>query len=160
MERQQGLDLIGPGWVRAPQTTIGAATWYEDTLMGFDTNNNPLWNPDVLIASAPNGSSNPVPRCCSFGNIRATVSSDNILISFDQSLNNGYHLGGIRVGGTNWLWEASSPVGGMNGLGTYQISNVDYGGNTLQAVDRNVIYGYHGEFFSARHKGRTDHALL
>ena len=120
------------------------------------------WNPDTLIASASKGSTDPVPRCyCSFGNIRATISSNNILISFDQSLNDGWHLGGIRVGSTNWLWKASPAVAFMNGCGTYEISNgVLYAGNTVQAVDRNVIYGYHGEFFRERRTSLPKHALL
>jgi hypothetical protein len=140
---------LGPdGSARA--VTMGAALWYQSSLAGFDTNGNPMWNPETLLASAPNASSDPVPRCCSFGNVRTTISSNNILISFDQSLNNGWHLGGIRLGGTNWLWKAS-PAGNLNGLGTYEISNgVSYGGNTLQAMDRNIIYGYHGEFFRSQ----------
>jgi hypothetical protein len=153
------------GWISfgpdgsARRTTIGVATWYEDTLAGYDASNNPVWNPDTLIASASNGSTDPVPRDDSFGNMRATISSNNILISFDQSLNNGWHLGGIRVGGTNWLWKASPAVAIMNGLGTYEISNgVTYAGNTVQAVDRNVIYGYHGEFFRGQGQaGQTMH---
>jgi len=153
------------GWISfgpdgsARRATIGIATWYEDSLAGYDANNNPIWNPDTLIASAPNGGTDPVPRDSSFGNVRATISSNNILISFDQSLNNGWHLGGIRVGASQWLWKASPAVGSMNGCGTYEISNgVAYGGNTVQAVDRNVIYGYHGEFFRGQGQaGQTMH---
>ncbi len=146
-------DSPARGWISfgpdgsARSTIIGSADWYESTLSGFDANDNPVWNPETLIASAPEGSSDPVPRCCSFGNVRTAISTNNILISFDQSLNNGYHLGGIRVGSTNWLWEAS-PAGNLNGAGNYEISNgVTYAGNTLQVVDRHIIYGYHGEFF-------------
>lgn len=141
---------LGPdGSARA--TTIGFARWYEADLKGFDTNNNPVWNAEKLIASAPEGASDPVPRCCSFGNVRETISSNNILISFDQSLNSGWHLGGIRVGSTNWLWKASPTIQWMNGLGTYEVGNgLTYAGNTPHAVDRNVIYGYHGEFFRSQ----------
>lgn len=149
----RGWTSFGPDG-SARRTTIGTATWFQSTLAGFNSSNNPVWYPETLLASASNGGSDPVPRCCSFGNIRATISSNNILISFDQSLNNqltpAFHLGGIRVGGSNWLWKASpSPTSGyMDGSGTYEVSNnVVYAGNTLQAVDRNVIYGYHGEFF-------------
>jgi hypothetical protein len=153
------------GWISlgsdgsARRSTIGFATWYEATLSGFDASNNPVWNPETLIASAPQGSTDPVPRGSSFGNIRTTISTNNILISFDQSLNNGYHLGGIRVGSTNWLWKASPAVAFMDGTGTYEIANgVQYGGNTLQAIDRNVIYGYHGEFFRGQGQaGQTMH---
>jgi hypothetical protein len=132
----------------ARATTYGSARWYEETLNGFDTNNNPVWNPENMIASAPQGNTDPVPRGSGDGNVRATISTNNILISFDQSLNNGFHLGGIIVGTSNWLWEASPAVAYMNGCGTYEISNgIQYAGNDVQAVDRNVIYGFQGEFF-------------
>jgi hypothetical protein len=128
-------------------TTAGAALFYQSTLSGFDTNGNPIWNPQGLLASASNGSTDPIPRPGSGINNISSITSDNILISFDQSLNNGWHLGGIRVGATNWLWKAS-PAGDLNGYGTYEIDNgVVYAGNTAQAVDRQVVYGYNGEFF-------------
>jgi hypothetical protein len=143
----------------ARRSPIGEAAWYETTLSGFDASNNPAWNPEILIASASAGSTDPVPRTYGFGNIRVTISTNNILISMDQSLNNGWHLGGVRVGATNWLWKASPAVASMNGCGTYEIANgVQYGGNTLQAVDRNVMYGYHGEFFRGQGQaGQTMH---
>ncbi len=148
------------GWISlgpdgsARRTTIGSATWYESTLSGFDANNNPIWNPETLIASASEGSTDPVPRCCSLGNIHASISSSDVLISFDQSLNNGWHLGGVRVGSTNWLWKASPAVTWMDGRGTYEIANgVQYAGNSVQALDRQVIFGYHGEFF--RNQGQA-----
>jgi len=142
-----GWVSLGPdGSVRV--TSIGVATWYEMTLAGFDAFNNPSWNPPTLLASASNGGTDPVPRCCSFGNIRATISTNNILISFDQSQNNGWHLGGVRVGGSSWLWKASPTVTYLNGLGSYEIGNgMPYAGNTIQAVGRNVVFGFHGEFF-------------
>jgi len=138
---------LGPdGSARA--TVYGTASWYQSALQGFDTNNNPIWAPETLVASASDNPTDPDPRCCSFGNVRQTISTNNILISFDQSLNNGWHLGGVRLGGTNWLWKASPAVTWMNGCGTYEIANgVQYAGNTVQAVDRQVMYGYHGEFF-------------
>ena len=133
------------------RSTIGTSTWFEATLNGFDTNNNPIWNPEFLLASSGNAATDPAPRCCSFGNVRTTVSTNNILISFDQTLNNGWHLGGIKLGSTNWLWKASPAVAFMNGWGTYEISNgVNYAGNTMQAIDRHVVYGYHGEFFRSQ----------
>ncbi|HEX3717558.1 MAG TPA: fibronectin type III domain-containing protein [Verrucomicrobiae bacterium] len=134
----------------ARRTVMNEALWYQATLSGFDTNNNPVWNAATLLASAPSGSTDPVPRCCSFGNIRATISTNNVLISFDQTLNNGWHFGGIQLGGTNWLWKAG-PTANLNGCGNYENSNgLTYAGNTLQAVDRNVVFGYHGEFFRSQ----------
>jgi hypothetical protein len=134
-------------------TTAGAASFYQSTLSGFDTNGNPAWNPQNLIASASNNSTDPVPRPGSGFNNPATISAGNVLISFDQSLNNGWHLGGIKVGATKWLWKAS-PAADLNGFGTYEIGNgVQYGGNASQVLDRNVFYGYNGEFF--RNQGQA-----
>jgi len=140
------ISLGADGSARA--TAFGDARWYESTLNGFDPNGNPLWNPESLIASAATNSTDPVPRTGGFGNIRTTISTNNILISFDQSLNNGWHLGGVAVGTSNWLWKVSPAVAYMNGLGTYEISNgVMYAGTVAQALDRQVIYGYAGENF-------------
>jgi hypothetical protein len=123
------------------------AKWYRATLLGFEANGNPRYGAPTLIGSAPNGAKDPVPRCCSIGFPRATISTNNIIISFDPTLNNGWHLGGVRVGATNWLWKAS-PSGTLNGEGAFEIAGgVTYAGNTMQAVDRHVMYGYHGEFF-------------
>ena len=134
----------------ARYTTVGNSSWYQSTLAGFDTNNNPVWNPQALLASASNGSTDPVPRSGSGMNNLSSISTNGILISFDQSLNNGWHLGGVKVGGTNWLWKAS-PAGDLNGRGTYEIDNgVQYAGNTAQAIDRQVVYGYNGEFFRSQ----------
>jgi FlgD Ig-like domain len=128
-------------------TTIGSAAFYEAILNGFDSSNNPLWNQAKIIASAPNGATDPVSRGFGGGDERTTISTNNVLISFDQSLNNGWHLGGIKVGSTNWLWKVS-PTGDLNGCGNYEIDNgITYAGNNLEAIDRNVIYGYNGEFF-------------
>ncbi len=130
----------------AYQTIYGSAQWYKATLSGFDASNNPIWNTPVLIASAPNGSTNPVPRCCS-GNIYTAISTNNILISYDSTLNNGYHFGAIQLGTANWLWQAG-PSANLNGKGNYEIGNgLTYAGNAVYAVDRNVYFGFHGENF-------------
>ena len=146
--------LIHYGWISlgpdglARATSMGVPTWYEQTLTGFDASDNPVWNAPTLMATASAGGTDPVPRCCSFGNVRATVSTNNILVSFDQSLNNGWHLGGIRLGDSKWLWKASPAGAYLNGAGVYEISNgVTYAGSTVQALGRNIVYGYHGEFF-------------
>jgi hypothetical protein len=128
------------------QTMYNSATWYQAILNGFDESNNPQWNAPDLLASAPNGSTNPVPRCCS-GNIFPAISTNGIIISYDSTLNKGSHFGGVQMGATNWLWQAGPPDN-LNGCGNYEISNgLNYAGNTVYAVDRNVYFGYHGENF-------------
>jgi hypothetical protein len=131
----------------------GTAKWYKADLIGYDANNNPLWGGMSLIASGRELSTDPVPLCCS-GYQTAAISSNNIMISYNTSLNNAWHFGGLRIGGsTNWLWEAG-PSYNLNGCGTYEISNgLTYAGDMVHAVDRNVVFGFHGEFF--RHQGEA-----
>jgi len=134
----------------ARMTITGSALWYGAPLTGFDTNGNPVWGAQTVIASASQGGTDPYPRWGGFGDDPAAISSNNILISLDQSLNNGWHLGGIKVGTTNWLWKASH-AGDLNGCGNYEIDNgVTYGGDTALAVGRNIVFGYHGEFFRSQ----------
>jgi hypothetical protein len=134
----------------ARAATFNGAAWFESTLSGFDTNGNPLWNPETLLATASTGPTDPFPRLAANSVLPTMVSSNNILISFDASLNNGWHLGGIRMGGTNWLWK-TSPAGALNGLGNYEISNgLTYAGSGVQTLGRNVVYGFHGEFFRSQ----------
>jgi hypothetical protein len=102
-------------------TGQNVAYWAEEALTGFDAANNPVWSTSLTtLAAAPNGTNDPVPRCCGGGNPRLNISSNNILISFDNTLNPGMHLGGILVGTTNWLWEAS-PSGNFNQDGHYDL---------------------------------------
>jgi len=141
--RWNSFDTAGNAYA----TVTGSPTWYKETLAGFDNNNNPLWNTPSLLAIASANTNDPYPRFGGFGNNALTISTNNVLVSLDNSLNNGYHLGGIQLGTTNWLWRAA-PAGDLNGTGTYEIDNgVNYGGDVVQSVGRNIVYGYHGEFF-------------
>jgi hypothetical protein len=145
-----GWISFGPdGLVRV--TTIGAARWYGSTLNGFDGSGNPVWNPSTLIASAPEGATDPVPRGFSIGNVRATISTNNILISFDQSLNNGWHLGGIKAGTVavcygdiaNPVWSAYFQFytyGGKLGARVVQNTDVNYIGRYTAA---SLTAGWH-----------------
>jgi hypothetical protein len=138
------LDTSGNAYIFTP----GIASWYERVLTGFDGSNNPVFAPKMLIASAPNGASNPVPRLT--GNERTVISSNNILISLDQGRDVAWHLGGVRLGGTSWLWQ-TSPAGYLNGCGNFEISNhITYCGNFTMAIDRQVLYGFHGEFYQGQ----------
>ena len=88
----------------------GENLWYKASFNRFDTSNNILWNPPTLLATSRALATDPIPRCCSFGNVNVAISTNNVLISIDQSLNNGWHFGGLQLGTTNWLWEAGPSV--------------------------------------------------
>ncbi len=124
----------------------------EKPLQGFDAQNNPIWGVYSTIASAPVTDKDPAPRCCSFGDTLFPVTSTDVFICFDATKNNGWHLGGIRRGGSDWLWKASPSVSSsvpLDGLGSFDIGDgVNYPGNSAFAIGKNVIFGYHGEFWN------------
>jgi len=116
----------------------------------LDGNNNPVWGTQTMIATASTGALDPQNR-----NIEpfktTAISSGNIVICFDDYIGNNYHLGGIKVGRHQVLWRASPSVAYFNGKGGYEISNgVNYAGSDVQAFDRHVVFGYHGEFFRSQ----------
>ncbi len=123
------------------------APYVKKALNGFDGANNPIWSAaavvvpaPLLTATGPQGS-------------RPAITSSNIVVSFDNNLNTGYHLGGIKPGSNQWLWRTAlstttSYTGPFPADGSYDIGNgVVYGGSVVLAMDRSVIWGYHGEFW-------------
>jgi hypothetical protein len=145
------LSTDGDAYVIHQDTSI----WYEFPRTGFDSNNNPVYGSSIVIASATNSyySTAPAPRCCGTGVERTSITSNNIVITFDQSQNNGWHLGGVPVGGSDWLWEASpaSTNGVLDGTGNYAVGGgLAYAASTSWAVDDQVIFGFNGEFYEGK----------
>ncbi len=123
------------------------------SLAGFDEKGNPHWNEAKRIQIFPAGEGDPFYRGAFSGMTgpRFPITASGIIISFDQSVrgNIGYHLGGGKLGSAQWLWKAS-PTGWLDGQGSFQTAEIDgtinYGGNMVWAQDRNIFYGFHGEF--------------
>jgi hypothetical protein len=135
----------------------GTATWQKRNLTGFDASGNPQWGSLAALASAPTASKDPYPRPGGAGGVRTPVTSSGLVISFDNSKNDNYHLGAIKPGSTAWLWRAA-PTGALDGKGSYDIgNNVAYGGNIVTTAGRNIVYGYHGEFWSGAQASQWMH---
>ena len=138
----------------------GSQNVTRQAVTGYDASFNPIWAAATTIASAPKNSKNPQYRGAFSGPTgpRFPKTSSNVVVSFDQSVgtsaNTGMHLGGMNLGGTAWLWKASPAINGIdyripaNQEGSFDIgSGTQYGGNQVHTVGRNIIYGYHGEFW-------------
>ena len=130
----------------------GVALFEEKSLLGFDAQNNPRWENYATLASVPATNKDPITRCCSLGDPKMPETSSQILISFDATKNNGWHLGGVRRGASDWLWKASPSVSTsipLDGLGSFDIGDgVNYPGNSVFTAGRNIVFGYHGEFWA------------
>ena len=135
----------------------GTATWQKRSLSGFDASGNPQWSGLSALASAPTASKDPYPRPGGAGGVRTPITSSGLVLSFDNSKNDNYHLGAIKPGTTAWLWRAA-PTGALDGKGSYDIGNsVAYGGNIVTAAGRNIVYGYHGEFWGGAQASQWMH---
>ena len=139
----------------ASQAIMGkASTWSLQTLAGFDGLNNPVWGASKTIATSPPATSND-PLYYGAGN--TVITSSNVLACFDGGLppygSSGFHLGGIKLGDTKWMWRTANSTfrqytGPYPSDGAYDIgNNVQYAGSFARALDRTIIWGYHGEFW-------------
>ena len=150
-----GGDDIGTDCaLRYSSVTGGVITWYQQALTGFDVSNNPQWGSAAAIAAAPAGANDPWVHGSGGGDFSGTtrypITSSNVLVSFNLMSNLGNHLGGVNLGSSAWLWQAS-PTGWLDGLGTFQSQQIDnstnYPGNHALATGQNIVYGHHGEFY-------------
>ncbi len=136
-------------------------------LQGFDSSGNPVWaaTPTVL-ATAPAALSSPADPPQTFTGVvgaRFPVTATGKVVFFNPSIaaGTGFHLGAVVEGGSTWNFQAS-PSGPLDGLGTFQTSKDDptlqYGGNLVHALGSDIVYGYHGEYYTDLGNGKTGEA--
>lgn len=135
---------------------------YRCPLTGFDAAGNPRWGAAELLGLAPvvstdfQHSEDPVANFAWGMTNRLPITESGVLVSFNPQANhtNGpsMHLGGIKLNSGSWLWNASpgQKITAPDGKGTFP--DVDaYGGHngvSVFAEDRNVVYGYDGQYGS------------
>jgi hypothetical protein len=143
------------------------------TLSGFDQSGNPRWNDPVVVARiAKTAAADPyyhdVPPVGGVNEPTLPVSEDDVLVFFNPGRSAGYHLGGVRVGGSDWLWRAS-PSGRWNvdlsgGIvspdGTYDVDHgVQYAGSVPMTSGHNILFGYYGEAWNGGQANQWLHFL-
>ena len=156
IEVPRSATLYANGDLRNYTVAGGVQTISNQALTGFDGSGNPLWGTATTLASSSAGTTDPYyhgPFSGSKGP-QFPITASNVVVSFDPSLSNttGKHLGGIAVGGSSWLWEASPAASTVNYSDPAQQTGLfdtgdgtDYAGNSVQVSGHNVVYGYHGE---------------
>ena len=147
------------------------ATWKRQALTGFDSHNNPQWGPETLVASSPPlTSSDPV--TVDGGLVQQQAASSGVLATFCNNASaagrgSGWHLGGVQASTGKWLFKTSSSTGAnytgpYPADGTYDIgigNAAQYTGTFAQAVDRNIFWGYRGEFWKQGQTNKWNHYL-
>ena len=136
-------------------------------LQGFDSGGNPVWPATAgVIATAPAALSGPADPPLTFTGVvgaRFPITATGKVVFFNPSVDaaTGYHLGAVALGGSAWNFEAS-PSGPLDGLGTYQTHKDDptlqYGGDLVHALGRDIVYGYHGEDYTDLSNGKFGQA--
>jgi len=136
-------------------------------LQGFDAAGNPLWAAvPTTLASAPAGMDTPADPPLTFTGVvgaRFPLTSSGKVVFFNPSVDarTRFHLGAVAAGGSAWSFQAS-PSGPLDGLGSFQTDKDDptlqYGGNLVHALGPNIVYGYHGEYYTDLGNGQFGEA--
>lgn len=144
---------------RVSKIVLGKPTVFtKRELTGFDNFNNPVWGKEKIIALSPAATRNEPLFWGDPNTLRSgEITSSNILVSFDGGTppngSNGWHLGGIKLGDSNWFWRTALSTskeyrGHFPNDGSYDIgNNVKHAGSVQLIADRNIFWGYHGEFW-------------
>jgi len=85
------------------------------------------------------------------------------MLLFDAGLTEGWHLGGVNVGGNKLLWRAAMGTtrqyrGPFPVDGAFDIGNgTNNAGSTVMASGRSIFWGYHGEFWKGSEVNKWMH---
>ncbi len=153
------------GSIRWEGSSGGVQTIYKASLTGFDLNGNPQWGQPTVIASYPMNSQSPAVsegQATGVEGYRFPTTSTGVTVSLNSSTpynpgdfganTAGMHLGGVRQGATNWLWQASPSVGTSSRPFDEKCSfdygdGISYAANNVMACGRSIVYGFSGEFW-------------
>ena len=131
-----------------------SVAFYSAPLTGFDAYNNPVWGSPETLGSTPLGSTDPIPWVAF--PMRTEMTTSGMLVDFDGNFaDTGYHIAAVPRKGTAFQWRAAPSTNGTRTSwfpqdGRFDIGNgVQYAGNIAMAQGRDIVYGYHGEFWSA-----------
>lgn len=144
---------------------------YQKAFSQFDVDGNPVWGEEREIAAAPRGPTDPYYRPHTFSSpsgARFPSTASGLVVFFDGEEKNrtdpeyrGFHLGAVADGESSWHWKAS-PSGEFKAIqpdvfpprwevvdpdGSFDVNDPStrYAGNRVLTIDKEIVYGYHGE---------------
>ncbi|MDD5569700.1 MAG: T9SS type A sorting domain-containing protein [Bacteroidales bacterium] len=137
-------------------------------LTGFDGLNNPQWSgiPTLIVTTPVLTNKDPQYLYAISPTKVFFFNSGTFINGSTAPCYDGYHLGGMAIGGNDWIWKTEQAThqnyaGPYPGAGYFDIGNTvnQYAGSWVNAVDRNVITGYHGEFWKQSQTNKYNHYL-
>lgn len=177
---RQVVELVGNGAVRFTGLTVAgdnqiypdgslrrvihptseSQAWVKSPLTGFDASQDPQWGAETAVT----GNVGLNPRHDGHSVRNGEVTSSDIVVAFNGARGSEkFHLGGIRLGESKWLWKSARATqrdyaGPFPADGSYDIGNgVEYAGSVAMALDRSIFWGYHGEFWKAAQTNKWNH---
>ena len=159
----------------------GLETYYEQSITGFDTNNNPIYGPETILAQYARANTPSVEKDGPHRNIGEQTSNGTLVVfdggfrrifirdeggvirdSFiDPNRINDYHVGGIKPGDSRLSFATMKGVNSNLGA-EYPINtnmfevgnNLVFAGNIANAMDNWFMVGHNGEFWN---NGQTNY---
>lgn len=139
-----------------PYNFTGTGTWYTKRILGSDITGNLKYADSTILAQVTAQPKDPTPHPV-FGDLRTEITAGGVLITNDASNGGNYHLGGIKLGTSKYLWRVE-PVGTLNRKGNYDTGHgCQYEGDVAMVSGHNVVAGFHGEFWNQSQAGQYMH---
>jgi hypothetical protein len=170
---EAGWQLYPDGSLRGYSLRMREFVILTRKLSGFDSDANPRWGTPLQLARVSNLEArdpyyHDVPIVGGVNEASFPKTSKGVVVSFNPSRTPGFHLGGIRIGGSRWLWRASpsgrwtvDKSGRLESRdGTFELDRgVQYAGNRVIALGDQIVYGYHGEGWNGGQADQWMHYL-
>jgi hypothetical protein len=161
------VDIINPdGSLRRLVTSrnLGDSGHFEtQALLGFTIKNNPIWGTAVKTAYLPTIQASD-PAFSHVGSAAVTSSGYNLVFNAEKD-NTGYHLGAVKTGTKGYIWKTSKATkrsyeGPFPTDGSFDIgNNVEYPGGDVYAIEKNIFWNHHGEFWKNSQTNYWNHYL-
>jgi hypothetical protein len=164
------IQLYPDGSLRKMTTIIPSkpVIWSIRPLEKFDANNDIIWGPEKVLANIPVAAvGDPSPRIGANTLHSADITSSNLIVVYGNLTSKvstpNWHLAAIRQGDHKWAWKTAlgtDPTykGPFPPNGLYDNGNgVRYSGSVALVKDRNIIWGYFGEFWKSSEVNKWNH---
>ncbi|HEY1046574.1 MAG TPA: PA14 domain-containing protein, partial [Bacteroidia bacterium] len=125
--------------------------WETQSLNRIDANGNPIWDQALISTRLPVIKIKD-PAFSHVASAAITSGGYNVVFNAEKE-NTGFHLGAVKTGTNQWAWKTSLAThkdytGPMPKDGRFDIGNgVVYPGGDVYALDQNIFWNYHGEFW-------------
>ncbi|MCC6818552.1 MAG: hypothetical protein IT245_06665 [Bacteroidia bacterium] len=147
-------------WYNSGFVNNGHASVMHAEISGYDSLGFPEWGLEDTLVLVPFDSSSPSVQGVP---LLARTGSNKMILFNIGKLNEGFHLGSINLGDSNFSWQSAKATqlkyrGAYPESGAFDIGNgVEYPGATVNAVDHSIFWNYHGEFWKNSQVNRWQH---